>query len=211
METLEKFQGGDYTTGCLLDYSYFKENFRMTAIDLSKKQVLDTDPSNSTSHFYWKFRSSSRYIYVLHSCRSKWNCFGRSTRISKSLMNVLYNNLIWFNIKNNSIQYFKWNLIDDNNYQKKKEKETKLVLRLSSNIIDNSDDDDDDDDDDVNFPQKLLLTNRVNCRQALANHLSVGIKLWKSQLSKMIQLRVFLRRLLGPLLTTGLPLMYFNH
>ena len=74
-------------------------------------------------------------------------------------------------------------------------------------MIDNSDDDDDDD---VNFPQKLLLTNRVNCRQALVSHLSVDIKLWKSQLSKMVQSRVFLRRLLGPLLTTGLPLMHFN-
>ena len=40
-------------------------------------------------------------------------------------------------------------------------------------MIDNSDDDDDD----VNFPQKLLLTNRVNCRQALVSHLSVDIKL----------------------------------
>ena len=30
-------QGDDYTTGCLLDYSYFKENFKMIAIDLSKQ------------------------------------------------------------------------------------------------------------------------------------------------------------------------------
>ena len=30
-------QGDDYTTGCLLDYSYFKENYRMIAIDLSKQ------------------------------------------------------------------------------------------------------------------------------------------------------------------------------
>ena len=28
-------KGDDYTTGCLLDYSYFKENYRMIAIDLS--------------------------------------------------------------------------------------------------------------------------------------------------------------------------------
>ena len=34
----------DYTTGCLLDYSYFKENYKMIAIDLSKQQVLDADP-----------------------------------------------------------------------------------------------------------------------------------------------------------------------
>ena len=37
-------QGDDYTAGCLLDYSYFKENYKMIAIDLSTKQTLDTDP-----------------------------------------------------------------------------------------------------------------------------------------------------------------------
>ena len=37
-------QEDDYTTGCLLDYSYFKENYKMIAIDLSKQQVLDADP-----------------------------------------------------------------------------------------------------------------------------------------------------------------------
>ena len=36
-------QGDDYTSGCLLDYSCFKENYKMTAIDLSKQQVLDAD------------------------------------------------------------------------------------------------------------------------------------------------------------------------
>ena len=36
---------GDYTTGCLLDYCYFKENYKMIAVDLSKQQVLDADPS----------------------------------------------------------------------------------------------------------------------------------------------------------------------
>ena len=37
-------QGDDYTIGCLLDYSYFKENYKMIAIDLSKQQELDADP-----------------------------------------------------------------------------------------------------------------------------------------------------------------------
>ena len=36
-------QGDDYTTGCLLDYSYFKEKLKMIAIDLSKQQALDAD------------------------------------------------------------------------------------------------------------------------------------------------------------------------
>ena len=34
----------DYTTGCLLDYSYFKENYKMIAIDLSRQNELDADP-----------------------------------------------------------------------------------------------------------------------------------------------------------------------
>ena len=37
-------QGDDYTTGCLLDYPYFKENYKMIATDLSKQQALDADP-----------------------------------------------------------------------------------------------------------------------------------------------------------------------
>ena len=37
-------QGDDYTTGCLLDYSYFADTYKMIAADLSKQQVLDADP-----------------------------------------------------------------------------------------------------------------------------------------------------------------------
>ena len=38
-------QGDDYTTGCLLDYSYFKEYYKLIAIDLSKQQKLGADPN----------------------------------------------------------------------------------------------------------------------------------------------------------------------
>ena len=37
-------QGDDYTTGCLLDYTYFKKYYKMIGIDLSKQQALDADP-----------------------------------------------------------------------------------------------------------------------------------------------------------------------
>ena len=37
-------QGDDYTTGCLLDYTYFKKYYKIIAIDLSRQQVLDADP-----------------------------------------------------------------------------------------------------------------------------------------------------------------------
>ena len=36
-------QGDDYTTGCLLDFSYFEKNYRLIAADLSKQKVLDAD------------------------------------------------------------------------------------------------------------------------------------------------------------------------
>ena len=35
-------QGDDYTTGCLLDFAYFKDNYRVIASDLSKNKALDT-------------------------------------------------------------------------------------------------------------------------------------------------------------------------
>ena len=37
-------QRDNYITGCLLDYSYFKENYKMVSIDLSRQQALDADP-----------------------------------------------------------------------------------------------------------------------------------------------------------------------
>ena len=57
--------------------------------------------------------------------------------------------------------------------------ETEVVLRLSSNMMD---------DNQVNFPYKLLVTNRQvsNLRKAFSNYLSADIKLSKTQLSKMI-------------------------
>ena len=36
--------GDDYTTGSLLDYAYFKDNYRLTAVDLSKQKALDAYP-----------------------------------------------------------------------------------------------------------------------------------------------------------------------
>ena len=55
-------------------------------------------------------------------------------------------------------------------------KETQVVLRPSSNMIGNSDDE-------INFPGKLLLTNRQvsNLRKAFANNSLVNIKLSKTQ------------------------------
>ena len=39
-------QGDDYTTGCLLDYTYFKDYYKMIVVNLSKQQALDVDPKS---------------------------------------------------------------------------------------------------------------------------------------------------------------------
>ena len=36
-------QGDDYTSDCLLDFSYFEKKYRLIAADLSKQKVLDAD------------------------------------------------------------------------------------------------------------------------------------------------------------------------
>ena len=41
---IAKGQGDDYTTGCLLDYSYFMDTYKMIGVDLGKQQALDADP-----------------------------------------------------------------------------------------------------------------------------------------------------------------------
>ena len=37
-------QGDNYTTGCLLDYNYFKKYYEMIEIHLIQQQALDSDP-----------------------------------------------------------------------------------------------------------------------------------------------------------------------
>ena len=64
-------------------------------------------------------------------------------------------------------------------------------------------------DKEINFPHKLLLSNRLvaNLRKSFSNHSSADIKLSKTELSKMIQSGGFLSRLLGPILKSGSPLI----
>ena len=36
-------QGDDYTTGCLLNFAYFKKIYKLIAADFSKQKALDDD------------------------------------------------------------------------------------------------------------------------------------------------------------------------
>ena len=57
---------------------------------------------------------------------------------------------------------------------------TDVILRLSTNKTGNLDDE-------INFPHKLLLTNRqvANIRKTFFNHTSTDIKLSKAQVTKI--------------------------
>ena len=37
-------QGEDYTTACLVDFEYIKNNYNLIAFDLSRQKELDADP-----------------------------------------------------------------------------------------------------------------------------------------------------------------------
>ena len=60
----------DYTTGCLLDYQYFKYHYQLTAVDLSKQKELDADPrAIQQIEFYGKLETNSQVYTVLETSK----------------------------------------------------------------------------------------------------------------------------------------------
>ena len=48
-------RGDDYNTGSLLDYEYWKNNYKLICCDLSKQKVLDSNPkANQQIEFVYK-------------------------------------------------------------------------------------------------------------------------------------------------------------
>ena len=60
-------QVDDYTTGCLLDYPYLKDSYKMIVVDLSKQQALEVDPkANQQINFTANLdRADNTRIYVI--------------------------------------------------------------------------------------------------------------------------------------------------
>ena len=53
-------QADDYTTGCLLDFQYFKDHYQLIAVDLSKQKELDADSrAMEQAEFYGMLKSVS--------------------------------------------------------------------------------------------------------------------------------------------------------
>ena len=63
-------KGDDYTTGCLLDYQYFKDHYQLIAVDLSKKKELDADTrAIQQTEFYGKLETNSQVCTVLEKSK----------------------------------------------------------------------------------------------------------------------------------------------
>ena len=58
-------KGDDYTTGCLLDYNYFKKYHKMIVIDFSKQQALDADPKPRQQFNFTRNLESNAVIFFL--------------------------------------------------------------------------------------------------------------------------------------------------
>ena len=59
-------QGDDYTTGCLLDLAYFKQNYRLIAADLSKQKVLDADSRAIQQTIFTGKTGEAAIIYYIY-------------------------------------------------------------------------------------------------------------------------------------------------
>ena len=58
-------KGDDYTTGCLLDHQYFKDNYQLIAVDLSKQKELDANPTAIQQiEFYGMLNTRSQICIV---------------------------------------------------------------------------------------------------------------------------------------------------
>ena len=185
-------QGDDYTTGCLLDYPYFKKTYKMIAVDLSKQQALDADPRaiqqiNFTANL--DRAGNTRVYFILEEAKETILDFSQGTVKVLLVFNLIYIKMTQYNSLNVKLSNSQLNKLKSSI-----KNETDVVLRISSNMVSNSNNN-------TNFPHELLLTNRqvANIRKAFAKNTSIDIKLSKTQLSKMIQSGGFLGNLLGKL------------
>ena len=60
-------RGDDYTTGCLLDYQYFKDHYQLIVVGLSKQKKLYADPR--AIGFYGNLDTKSQVFTILEKSK----------------------------------------------------------------------------------------------------------------------------------------------
>ena len=84
-ENIRKIATGqwqDYTTGCLLDYIYFKNYYKMIVVDLSRQQALDADPK-AIQQIYFRENldkaGNTRIYFILEEAKETVSVFSQGT------------------------------------------------------------------------------------------------------------------------------------
>ena len=70
----------DYATSCLLDYPFFKEHCKLTAIDLSKRQKLDADPKAIQKiEFAGNLKRKTTIFFITEEAKETFLDFSKGT------------------------------------------------------------------------------------------------------------------------------------
>ena len=73
-------QGDDYTIGCLLDYNYFENYYKMIPIDLSKQQALHADPKAIQQiNFTGNLANQSTIYFIIEEAKETVLDFSQGT------------------------------------------------------------------------------------------------------------------------------------
>ena len=94
-------QGDNYTTGCLLDYPFFKEHYKLITIDLCKQQALDADvKAIQKINFAGNLNRAEGSKNFFHHRKSKRNSLRCFTRHLESIVSVVVtlNYFVFYNL-----------------------------------------------------------------------------------------------------------------
>ena len=72
-------EGDDYTTGCLLDYNYFKKYYKMIAVDLNKQQALDEAIQKINFIENLDRENNTRFYFILEEAKKTVFEFSQGT------------------------------------------------------------------------------------------------------------------------------------
>ena len=72
-------EGDHYTTGCLLDYNYFKKYYKMIAVDLNKQQALDEAIQQINFIENLDRENNTRFYFILEEAKKTVFEFSQGT------------------------------------------------------------------------------------------------------------------------------------
>ena len=73
-------QRDDYTTDCLRDYNYFKNYYKMIAIDLSKQQAFNADPKTMEQiNFAANLQQQATIFFIVEEATETISDFSQGT------------------------------------------------------------------------------------------------------------------------------------